>query len=96
MKISVNDQELFQLSETQKKVICNDIHDDEFDVDMKRRLQYILAHKYERCMERLKSEWLPKLKQRLTSIPTSDEELAKIILSQPDYKCRKDREIDSV
>ena len=57
MKISVDDQECFCLNETQKKVIKNDISEDVFDEDMKRRLQYILMHKYERCFERLKQEW---------------------------------------
>ena len=94
MKISVNDQELFTLSETQKKVIKNDIHGDEFDSDMKRRLHYILTHKYERCLERLKLEWMPKLKDRIESIPTNDEALAQIIFSQPDYKGRKERQIE--
>lgn len=92
MKIKVNDQDLFELSETQCKVICNDIHKDEFDADMKRRLEYILTHKYERCMERLKNEWLPKLKSRVDSIPVDDQKLAELIFSQPDYQCRKTRE----
>jgi hypothetical protein len=92
MKISVNDKELFKLSETQKAVIQNDIHADEFEDDMNRRLQYILNHKYERCLERLKLEWLPKLKSRVSSFPSDDEQLAKLILSQPDYKCRKTRD----
>ena len=92
MKIKVNEEDLFELTETQCKVICNDIHKDIFDADMKRRLHYILMHKYERCLERLKNEWLPKLKDRVASIPTNDEQLAQLIFSQPDYKCRKTRE----
>lgn len=96
MKISVNDQELFRLSETQKKVIQNDIHDDEFDEDMKRRLHYILNHKYERCMERLRREWEPKLKAAgVAAIPIDDDACAQLIFSQPSYKNRKDREQDS-
>lgn len=92
MKISVDDKELFSLSETQKKVIKNDIHEDIFDEDMKRRLQYILMHKYERCMERLKKEWEGKLKERVASIPTNDDALAELIFSQPEYKSRKQRD----
>lgn len=94
MKIQINNEDLFELSEVQRKVICNDIHEDEFEADMKRRLQYILLHKYERCLERLKQEWLPKLKSRVESIPTNDDALALLIFSQPDYKCRKTREIE--
>ncbi len=92
MKISVDDQEIFELSEIQKKVIQNDIHSDEFDFDMKRRLHWVLNHKYERCLHRLKLEWLPKLQQRMPSIPSNDEQLAAVIFSQPDYKSRKIRE----
>lgn len=92
MKISVDNVELFSLSETQKKVIKNDIHEDIFEEDMKRRLNYILTHKYERCLERLKNEWLPKLKGRVPSIPMDDDALAELIFSQPDYKSKSQRE----
>lgn len=95
MKISVNDKELFQLSETQCKVICNDIHSDEFDADMKRRLQYILMHKYERCFERLKHQWDPILAKRYQSIPTDRDAYAQLVFSQPDYKCRKTRDLEA-
>lgn len=92
MKISVDDKEIFQLSEIQKKVIQNDINSDIFEDDMKRRLHWVLNHKYERCLERLKSEWMPKLKGRLQSIPTNDDDLAEIIFSQPDYMGRNRRD----
>jgi len=92
MKISVNEKELFSLSEVQCKVICNDIHQDEFEADMERRLQYILMHKYEQCFKRLKEEWEPKLAQRIDTIPTDADKLAELIFSQEDYKCRKQRE----
>lgn len=94
MKISVNNQELFTLSETQKKVIKNDVHEDEFDADMKRRLQYILMHKYDQCFDRLKREWEPKLAERMALIPTNRDEFAELVFSQSDYKGRKAREIE--
>ncbi len=93
MKISVNDQELFSLSETQKKVIRNDIHEDIFEDDMKRRLQYILTHKYERCFERLKKEWEPKLKEKgIAMIPTDETAFAELVFAQSEYKNRSQRE----
>lgn len=96
MKISVNDQELFSLSETQKKVICNNVHGDEFDADMRRRLEWVLMHKYEQCFKELFNEWLPKLKERgIKSIPTDEEEFAKLVFEQSDYKCRKTRELEN-
>jgi len=60
---------------------------------MRRRLQWILTHKYERCFERLKKEWEPRLKDRMKSIPTNEAELAELIFSQSDYQDRKAREV---
>lgn len=95
MKISVDDQELFRLSETQKKVIKNDIHEDIFDEDMKRRLQWVLTHKYERCFERLKKEWDPKLAANgVSMIPTNPDAYAELVFAQPGYKNRSKREKD--
>lgn len=94
MKISINDKELFTLSETQKNVIKNDIHADIFDNDMARRLQYILMHKYERCFERLKAEWDKKLIENgVKSVPTDPDAYAQLIFSQPNYKDRKTRDV---
>lgn len=93
MKISVDDRELFTLSETQKNVIRNDIHDEDFEADMQRRLQYILMHKYERCFERLKKEWEPKLRANgVDMMPTDPDKLAELIFKQPNYKNRSQRE----
>lgn len=93
MKISIDDKELFTLSETQKKVIMNDIHEDIFDEDMKRRLEYILMHKYEECFKRLKSEWEPRLKVNgVKAIPLDCDEFAELVFKQSDYKSKKERE----
>lgn len=96
MKISVNNRELFSLSDIQKKVICNDIHADILDADLERRLQWVLMHKYEQCMKRLRDEWMPKLKDRVESVPTSDDAFASLVFSQPDYKDRKCREAQNI
>lgn len=95
MKISVNDIKLFELSETQKKVICNDIQDEIFDADMKRRLQWVLMHKYEQCFKRLKTEWEPKLAHRMDSMPTDPDKFAQLVFSQPDYKSRSRKESEA-
>lgn len=96
MKISVDcpcPDKLFELNETQKLVIKNDIHDDVFEDDMKRRLEYILMHKYERCLDRLKKEWEPKLAASgAKSIPTDKDEFAQMVFAHPQYKSRKARE----
>ena len=93
MKISVDDEELFTLSETQKKVIQNDIFLESFEADMHRRLKYVLMHKYGQCFKRLKSEWEPRLKANgVRNIPLDDEEFAQLVFSQPNYKNRSQRD----
>lgn len=93
MKISVNDKELFTLSDVQQQVLKNDIHADLFEEDMNRRLQWVLMHKYEQCFKKLKEEWDPKLAVNgVDMIPTNPEAYAKLVFSQPNYKCRATRE----
>ncbi len=94
MKISVNDEEIYTLTETQKKVIQNDIPSDIFEEDMKRRLRWVLVdEKYSRCMERLRKEWEPKFKSDgAKSIPTDDDEFAQMVFAHPNYKDRLARE----
>lgn len=93
MKISVDDEEIFTISDTQKKVIMNEINQDIFDDDMKRRLEYIIMHKYDQCFKSLKSEWEPRLKSKgIKYIPLDDDEFSVLVFSQPDYKARKQRD----
>jgi len=91
MKVHCDGKEILHLSETQKKVIMNDIPEEIFQEDMERRLCYILEHKYHRCLERLKAEWKERLEERVSAIPTNPDALAELIFSQPDYKNRSQR-----
>ena len=98
MKVMVDGQMVCELNDTQQKVIMNDILSDEFDADMKRRLNYIWMHKYERCFERLKKEWEPKLAEKdrkISSVPLDKDAFAQLVFSQPDYKDRKAREAEA-
>ena len=93
MKISVDDKELFTLSDVQKKVIKNDIPADIFDAAMNRRLQWVLTHKYEECFKRLKTEWDPKLAENgVKMIPTDPDEYARLVFAQHNYQDRSARE----
>jgi hypothetical protein len=93
MKISVDDKELFTLSDIQEQVIKNDINAEMFDTDMKRRLQWILMHKYEECFKDLKKEWDDKLAANgIDMIPTDPDKYAQLVFSQPNYKDRAARE----
>lgn len=92
MKIKCDDKEIFELSETQLKCIQNDIPTSQCIQDLERRLCYVLEHKYEQCFKRLKEEWEPKLAKRgYKSIPTDQDEFAKLVFAQEDYEDREQR-----
>ncbi len=96
MKIVVDGEQILELTEIQKKVILNEICLEKLDSDLKRRLCYILCHKYERCFSRLKTEWDQKLiANGVSSVPTDPEEYAKLVFSQPNYKDSSAREAES-
>lgn len=93
MKFSVDDIEVFSLSDTKMKVIKNEISSATFEADMKRRTKYIIEHKYERCFTRLKDEWEPKLVANgVETIPTDKDEFAELVFAQPEYKDKLERE----
>ena len=93
MKFLVDDVEVFSLTETQKKIIANDINVDKVDDDIKGRVKYIVKHKCDQCFARLKKEWEPKLKESgVKSIPLDEDEFAQLVFQQSDYQDRKKRE----
>lgn len=94
MKIKVDDEIVFELTEGQKKVICNEILTELIDSDIKRRVRWVIEHKYERCFEALKKEWETKLVGRVKALPLDKDELAELIFSQPDYKNRSQRSVE--
>ena len=93
MKIMVDNNDVMIIPETMKKVICNDIHADEFDDEMMRRLKWIVEHKFEQCFKRLKAEWDHKLAANgVQMLPTDPMAYAELVFMQPNYKDRKARE----
>lgn len=95
MKIQIDGKTVLELSETQKKVIQNDIAFEEFQSDMERRVRWVIEHKYQNCFKRLKEQWEPILRQRMDAIPTDPDQLAELIFSQPEYKSRSQRKAES-
>lgn len=93
MKVSVNDEILFELNDIHKKVLADELHADSIEDDMKRRMQYIIMYKYETIMKKLRSKWEPKLKKEgVKMLPTDDEEFAQLVFDHPEYQCRTTRE----
>lgn len=95
MKFYVDEELVFELSDTQKKVIMNDINSDEFVDDMKRRVKWVIENKLENCQERLHKEWLPLLSKSLDSLPTNKDAISEIIFLQSEYYDRKSRDLKS-
>lgn len=96
MLIKVNDEQLFEVTDNMKKVLKHNIYEDKLDIAIKTALFEIIEHKYKRCFERLKKEWEPKLAARgVESIPTDPDAFAQLVFSQPDYKDRSARDIES-
>ena len=99
--------ESFELSSAYRKIWRKMGEEGQHDIDheeylakeeeiLSNRMAEILQHKYERCLERLRLEWLPKLEERgIESIPTDDEEFAELVFSQRDYKNRSQKDAES-
>ena len=93
MKIFINNELLFEINDTQKKVIANDIAIGQLHDEMKRRLRWVIEDKYNKCMARLKLEWEPKLIERgVEMFPADLDAYANLIFDQPDYKDRSARD----
>lgn len=94
MKIQVDGKDVFELTETKSKVMKNDIPDENFKEDIERRARYVIQHKYERCFQRLKKEWEPKLAKTTKLLPTDNDAFAELVFSQADYKDRSQRDAE--
>lgn len=92
--VKVDGQDLFEIDETKKMLLKSSEVKDSCCVDLsKEKLKWILQHKYERCMFRLRQEWETRLsKKGVKEIPVDDDAFAELVFSQPDYKNRSERE----
>jgi hypothetical protein len=92
VKITVDGVEVYSLSDTQKDVIKNDIASEIFEKDMKRRVKWIVMHRYEQCFRALRAEWDSKLEANgVEIIPTDKDAYADLVFSQPGYEDKSAR-----
>lgn len=90
--IKADGQEIFRVTPTHKRMISL-VHDMNPDDYCEQKMAWILKHKYERCMERLRNEWTERLAAKgVTEVPSDDDEFAELVFSQDDYKNRSTRE----
>jgi len=92
MKFYVDQKEVYDLTDVKKKVICNDICSDCVDADLERRIAYIISHKYEQCMKRLRENWTQVFIDEEIMVPKDDDVFAQKVFDRPDYKDKKSRD----
>lgn len=96
LRVSVDGVDLYTLTDLQEQVIRNDIPTELMASDLRRRLEWVLIHKYERSMDRLKKEWMPKLAANgVTEVPLDDDAFAVLVFEQPNYLDRTARDAAS-
>ena len=96
MKFFVDSKQVCELNATQQKVIQDDVSSHVFVSDMERRVNWVITHKLDMCYDNLIKRWLPKLRERYESLPTSKDALAELVFAQPDYKASWDVESPSL
>ncbi len=95
--VKVDDQDCFEISDVTKKLLKSCVAKNCCCVEWaKERIQFVLMHKYERCMDRLRREWEPKLiSEGVKEFPVDDDSFAELVFKHPEYKNRSDREKSS-
>ena len=97
MKKTVKYIELFTITPIQQQIMEYNINSDEWEDDMKRRLQWSIDVKLQDCINNLRNDWTPILiADGATSIPVYDEDFAALVFAHPDYKDRKSRDESEV
>lgn len=86
MQIKVGNKVIMELLQIDLKYLKNDL------LNPENWFAERLTGKINKCKKRMMLEWIPKLRAKGLSIPADDVELVDLILSQPDYKNRTERE----
>lgn len=86
MQLKIGNKVIMNVSSDDVKCLDNDL------LSAKDWLVMGLKGKINNCKKRMYREWIPKLRERNLDIPSADSALIALILSQPDYKDRRDRE----
>lgn len=92
LQVKYNNNNSFQISPETRKILKKENQRDDKEV-IHSKINWILQHKFERCMERLRREWEPKLEGLgVENIPISDEDFANLVFARPEYKDRETRD----
>jgi hypothetical protein len=86
MKFYVDQTQVYELNQTEQKIIQDNIKPDLFVGDMERRVAWVISQKLDQSFDMLFSHWLPILQQRYESLPSNKNAFAELVFAQPDYK----------
>lgn len=86
MKIYINNDLVYEVSDLEKKCLENTINKNQIEARFHEIVHWHIQSFCDQSRESLKKHWIPILFKRLKSIPTDDESLLGLIFSQSDYQ----------
>lgn len=91
MKIKIDNKILKELSDTDVKVLSNDL------LDIGDWILKAIEGKVNKCKKRFIQEWYPRLMKdpNVDNIPANEEDFIELVISRPNYKNRKQRDKES-
>lgn len=92
MQIKIDDRVIFEITPALQEIIAYSIPRASLLEDVEYRLAYIISEKVKGCKRRMQEDWLPILREELSSLPTKEDDIIALIMARPDYKDREARE----
>jgi len=90
-----NHTKTITLSDTQQKILSNDIYNDTDNVGIDKWIQAAVDGKINNCWKRFRDEWTQKLMDDSSftdPIPSNQSDFVNLVTARSDYKNRKTRE----
>ena len=83
------------LTETQQKILSNDLYNDTDNAGLDKWIQDAVDGKINNCWKRFRNEWTQRLmddESFTDSIPSNQTDFVNLVLARSDYKNRKTRD----
>ena len=90
-----NHTKTITLTETQQKILSNDLYNDTDNAGIDTWLQDAIDGKVNNCWKRFRNEWTQKLMDDSSftdTIPSNQADFVNLVLARSDYKNRKTRD----
>lgn len=94
--VKVNNEELLRFTQPKVNVFTIMVRTDAWRY-MRDKLKWVVTHKLDRIVEKMRLEWEPKLRAAgITEVPLSPEGFAELVFKQKGYQDRKARDADAL